>query len=312
MITNTTATQVVSTIGWVDRGALWVCAVGDLSPRKISLSDTKWLHIKKGRDDFFAVVHHWGGEKLEISAHSHSEPARVVSRISLHRTTSGPPAITWEGERFVWEQLPHAFSAYTRFSQFVSFGEFQLVVVNDSQDIELQRLEWFDDSYDKGYQGIVDVTEVPDSSLVIVSIQRDSAPVLHDPIKKQAVRKLHLANRGGNPEFYLRSAAKEFWVADYDYMVKLNAETFEVLGAERIQTAASGTRQFIGNFCFNLDESLCLVARPFGGDVAFLDTASMRRTHRIELRRQPLDVGLLADGTVVARDWKTGDFMCFR
>ena len=283
MITNTTATQVVSTIGWVDRGALWVCAVGDLSPRKISLSDTKWLHIKKGRDDFFAVVHHWGGEKLEISAHSHSEPARVVSRISLHRTTSGPPAITWEGERFVWEQLPHAFSAYTRFSQFVSLGEFQLVIVKDGRDIELQRLEWFDDSYDKGYQGIVDVTEVPDSSLVIVSIQRDSAPVLHDPINKQAVRKLHLADRGGNPEFYLRSAAKEFWVNDYDSMVKLNAETLDVLGAERIQPAAPGTtQQFIANCCFNLDESLCLVARPFSGDVVCIDAAWRRE--RVPLR----------------------------
>lgn len=151
--------------------------------------------------------------------------------------------------------------------------------------------------------------EIPDSPFPIVSIARDSNPVLHDPKTNQAVRKLSLAGRNGNPEFRLRRSANEFWANDYDCMVKLDATTLTVKQAERLQDAASGTMQFIGNFSFDPTEALCLAARPFSGDVVVLDADSMRQKQRLALGRQPLDVGLLADGTVIARDWKTGDVL---
>jgi len=68
-------------------------------------------------------------------------------------------------------------------------------------------------------------------------------------------------------------------------------------------------RQFNGSFAFNGDETLCAVARPFSGDVVALDTARFKVTHACRLGRQPLLVALLSDGTVWARDWKTGDVL---
>lgn len=303
MIVNTARTQAVSTLGWVDRGAVWVYA--DDEPRKVTLSDAKWLSVKAGTHDFFAVVHHWDGERLEISAHAHSEPTRTISRVSLRRMISGSPvkpAIAFEGDLSVWERLPRAFTGFV-------FADYQLFLTDHRRESEVQTFPWFDSSYDKGYQGIVDVTEVPDSDLLIVSIARDSTPVLYDPEKKLAVRKLVLADRRGNPEFRLRKSANEFWASDYDSIVKLDAKTLTLIKAERVQDAPAGKQKFIGNFCFDSDEALCLIARPFCGDAVVLEADSMRQTHRVELGRQPLDIGLLADGTVVARDWKTGDFL---
>jgi hypothetical protein len=305
VITNADGTQVVSSLGWVDKGAIWVCTAGELVPRKVVLSDAKYLSIKAGIAGFFAVLHHWDGDRLEISAHTHSEPSRIVSRVSLHRIISGlpiKPAITFEGDVSVWERLPRAFTGF-------AFGDYQLLLTDHRREGEVQTFTWFDNSYDRGYQGIVDVTEIPDSDLLIVSIARDSTPVLYDPEKKQAVRKLALADRRGNPEFLLRASANEFWASDYDSIVKLDAKTLTTIKAARVQDAPSRTSKFIGNFCFDSNETLCFIARPFSGDAVVLEADSMRQTHRVALGRQPLDIGLLADGTVIARDWKTGDFL---
>ena len=62
----------------------------------------------------------------------------------------------------------------------------------------------------------------------------------------------------------------------------------------------------MGAYTFSLDESLCAVARPFSGDVVAVNTKRFRITHTCNLGHQPLTVALLSDGTVYARDWKTG------
>ena len=150
----------------------------------------------------------------------------------------------------------------------------------------------FDHSYDKAYQGIVGVAEVPDSSLLIIAIQRDFDPVLYDPESQKAVRKLNLADRGGNPEFQLLAAAHEFWTADYDAIVKLDGRTLKVKGIQMVQAAHQGTRQFIGNFCFDSGQDLCFIARPFSGDAVILDANSMTEMSRIMLGGQPLDIAV--------------------
>jgi hypothetical protein len=53
--------------------------------------------------------------------------------------------------------------------------------------------------------------------------------------------------------------------------------------------------------------SLCVVGRPFSGDVIGLACDSFEITRRAALGRQPLDVAVLSDGRIFARDWKTGD-----
>ena len=159
------------------------------------------------------------------------------------------------------------------------------------------------------YQGIVAVEELPNSHLLIVSVQRDSNPILYDPDSEKEIRKLNLAGRIGNPHLRFRTSANELWADDYDHIVKLDAATLNVIAIKQLQEAPAGTRQFIGDFSFDRGERLCLVARPFSGDVIALDCDSMLQTHRAELGKQPLDAGLLGDDTVVALDRKTGELL---
>lgn len=90
MILNFARTQAISNLGWVDGGALWLYSLGSNSIRKVTLSDAKYLNISQGQDDFFAVIHHWRGERLEITAHHHSEPEGVVSRVYLKQSFPAP------------------------------------------------------------------------------------------------------------------------------------------------------------------------------------------------------------------------------
>lgn len=302
MILNDNRTQAVSSLGWIDRGSLWLYSVNEASSRKMALSDATYLSVSAGAEDFFAVVHHWNGKRLEITAHSHSDPCHIISRLSLRQSIVGFPSrleLLREGDLSVWDRLPGAFTGY-------AFGEYQLVLTRHAGVDEVQTFAWFNDGYDKGYQGIIGAVDVPDSSYLIVSIQRDSHPVLYDPETKKAIRKLNLVDRGGNPSFQFRESSLEFWASDYDSIVKLDGKTLAVKDARCVQDAVRGTRQFIGDFCFNSGQEVCLVARPFSGDVVVLDANSMTEVSRIKLGQQPLDIGALADGTVVARDWKTG------
>lgn len=305
MILNSDRTRAISTLGWVDRGAIWVYSVDTGAPRRILLSDAKYLTLFQGLNDFFAVVHHYNGASLEITAHAFSKPADMISRISVRAANPTEPfglVLIRDGRQDIWDHLPAAFTAYAS-------GDYRLILTRYPAKDAIQTFAWFDSSYDKMYQGIVAVTEVPNTSLLIVSVQRDSNPVLYDPETRTVVRKLSLANRGGNPKFQLRATADELWADDYDTVVKLDAKTLELTGKSLVQDADPGTAKFVGDFCFDAAQKFCLVARPFSGDIATLNADSLTQVSRTYVGGQPLTVGLLADGRVVARDWKSGELL---
>jgi hypothetical protein len=316
VIINQQGSQAVSNLGWVDHGSLWVYAVGDDAPRIVALSDAKYLTIKAGREDHFAVVHHYDANRLEITAHSHAEPGHALGRIVFQRPQDGPPQDDpkksagatvptgiFEGERSVWQFLPRAYTSF-------AFGDYQLVLLNADGEISLQTFAWFDSSYDHDYQGIVDVAELPESGLLIVTVARDSHPILYDPATRQLVRRLSLGGRRGNPELYIRRFAREIWASDYDTLVKLDAGTLTTRKISRLQGSAPGTAEFIGKFCFTSDESMCVVARPYSGDVVALDPRSMRVLYRAALGMQPFDAAVLSGNRVIARHWKTAFASC--
>lgn len=193
-----------------------------------------------------------------------------------------------------------------------AFDDFRLLLMHSGECEDVQEFGWYDESYDKGYQGIVGVTEIPSSRNLIVSIQRDSRPVVYDPVAQQVVRKLTLADRGGNPEFLILRSASEFWASDYDCIVKLDSSSFNVKQTLLIQGSASGTRAFMGGFCFDAEEKICAIARPFSRDVIMLAPETMRVVGSAKLEGQPLEIGLMAEETLIARDWKTGHILSAR
>lgn len=302
MITDITEKYVISSLGWTDKSSLWVLNTESEEVERVRLSDSTYLSIHVGREDHFSAVHHFDHKRLKISAHSTSAPKQTLASISLSDTEQ-----RFEGECSVWEHLQKAYV-----SHYVHQGEeaFWLFLIDATrQQVSLQKFEWYDDSYDYGYQGIIGVVEVPNQNLLLVSVQRDSQPVLYDPHKGQAIRKIPLADRRGNPRLRFRSKANELWADDYDTLLKLDPTDWTVKESKRLQEAEAGTAQFIGEFEFNSDESLCAVARPFSGDVVALDTRTFKIRYRCKIGSEPLEVAVLRDRRVFARDWKTGSLL---
>ncbi|MCR3922855.1 MAG: hypothetical protein NUK65_10150 [Firmicutes bacterium] len=181
---------------------------------------------------------------------------------------------------------------------------------HDNSLAEVQSFPWYDDSYDKGYQAIVSATEISKEGNIIVTVQRDSEPVLYNPKNQKFIKKIELANRHGNPSVYVRKTANEVWIDDYDTLLKLNLTDLTVINKICVQPEPEKNHAlFMGNFSFSRDETHCAIARPHSGDVIGIDTNSLKLTSKSKIGRNLLDVALLDNGHLIVRDWKTGDLI---
>jgi len=295
-------TLIVSSLGWTDGGGLWLLQTrsGDVSTHRIS--DAKYLRLNAGSNDYFSVVHHYEGDRVDISAHSFADPAKVLARVSFR-----PTGHLFEGDATVWAHVSKAYVAYLKRPALSNYCLFLIDPV--SPGAEIVNLDWFDDSYDKGYQGVIGVVEVPDEEKLIISVQRDSHPVLYDLDQRKVISKLSLADRYGNPTLRFTQQPRELWADDYDTILRLSPSDWSVKDSMLLQRASSGSRLFIGAYSFNKDESLCAVARPFSGDVVAMCMKKFKITHTCNLGHQPLLVSVLSDGTVYGRVWKTGELL---
>ncbi len=310
MIVSADGTIAVSNLGWIDGGSIWTFLVRESRSRQTSLSDSRWLSIIQGTNDHFALVHHGEGNTTRVTAHSFADAAHVISSVELGNVSAAlkkphrAEAIWPRGNSSVWAFLPKAYIVRVDTVPF-------LLLVNENRDAaQLQALPWYEQSYDTMYQGILGVTEVPGSQYLLISVQRDSNPVLYDPTSGNIVKRLELAARIGNPQLFFRRGASELWASDYDTMVRVHSTTWKVLDSLKLQEGRhSMARSFIGSYCFDAEENLCAVARPFSGDVVAIDPTDFTVILRAETGAQPQDVGLLRDNYVVARDWKTGKLL---
>jgi hypothetical protein len=240
--------------------------------------------------------------RAKITAHHYSDPREVVTSANLT-----PEGSALDGDLSAWSYVQKNYIIY--YSGPFWSDSCLLQVVPQVSRLELQQFDWYSDGYDKLYQGIIGVLEIPDVDLLIISVQRDSHPVLYDPKARKKVGAVELCNRAGNPRLFFRRRANELWADDYDSIVKLEPGAWRVLGSRLIQPATAGTRQFIGQFSFDPDESLCVVARPFFRDVLGLDPATLQTRFQCDLNGQPIEAIALPDGSVIARDWRSGELL---
>jgi hypothetical protein len=303
MLTNTAENFVISNLGWADGGGLWTFRVGEQRARRAAFGNAKYLTLHAGTGDHFSVVHHDEGSRVEITVHHFDDLGAPLGRAIVEAngsTVTGSPS-TWS----------HVRTNYTAFYKGALWSDYALFRVDPIKgNVSVQQFDWYNDDYDKGYQGIVGATEVPGDSLLLIAVQRDSRLVLYDPIAQTKRGLVELGARGGNPSLFFRLRARELWAVDYDTIVKLDATSWRVLAARRLQDEDSqGTNQFIGDVWFNRDDTMCVVARPFSRDVIIVDLENLKTRFQCQTGQQPLQAVALADGEVVARDWKTGSLL---
>ena len=68
MITRANEERAISTLGWVDHGAVWIFDAGGSEPRTVPLSDAQWLTLHGGRQGHFVS----GGPPLARRADPHN------------------------------------------------------------------------------------------------------------------------------------------------------------------------------------------------------------------------------------------------
>ncbi len=293
---------VISNLGWVDKSAIWIYDALNDRETVLPLGDARYLSLFRCNvPDQFAVLHHYDGASIRLSIHSFDRPSTPLCMIE--RTLKGS---TVRGDLAALEEAPRYYTAYFDPGQ---RGAYYLLHIEPQQrQIQAEPLDWYDNSYDKGYQGIVGLLELPNGNLII-SVQRDSHPVVYNPTTKQVLKKLSLAERDGNPTLRLAARRGEIWADDYDTILKLDAASLELKGSRRLQSSAGGVMHFIGDWSFDEAESLCFVPRPYSGDVLAISTDTLRTRHTARLGKQPLEAVPLGDGRIIARDWQTGQLL---
>ena len=303
MISNPEGTTALSSLGWVDHDGLWRFNAASGETDTIPLrTGGRCSSLHYLGSDRFAVAHHFEGRRFEVSVRSFSSPGDVLADAVLDNGTNSVA-----GEPATWSGVP---LLYVEYLHIAPWNDFVLLRISPSTGkFEIQRLQWYGDSYDKGYQGVIDVLALPGGTCALVSVQRSSRLILHDLETGTQKRSIDLGGHGGNPRLALHDSGKEVWASDYDTLVVLGTTTWQVLRSARLQNAFTGTQQFIGDFSFAADQALCAVARPFNGDVVAVDLASLRIKSSAKLGRQPLEAVALPGGKIVARDWKTGDLL---
>jgi hypothetical protein len=71
----------LSNLGWVDHGWLWRFGAASGRVDRIRLSQARHLALHDLGGQEFAAVHHFGGSRIDITAHRFASPADVLSRV---------------------------------------------------------------------------------------------------------------------------------------------------------------------------------------------------------------------------------------
>ena len=303
MIASPDNTVVLSSFGWVDGDSLLCLDVESGQTRTIPLgTGARYASLHSDGSHLFAVGHHFDGTRFELSVRAFASPDLVVARAVVSETGR-----TITGDPEAWSRVP---CLYPEYLSFPPYGDFVLVRMLHSGAVQIQPLDWFDDSYDKGYQGVVGALALPGGRYALMSVQRSSRLILHNLETGQQDRAVDLAGRGGGEAVALRNGGTELWAKDYDTVVVVDTEDWRVLRSTRLQKAAKdGGNQFIGAITPTTGSDEYLVARPFSGDVITIDSRSLTVTRRARVGREPLEAVMTHDGEVIARDWKTGDML---
>jgi hypothetical protein len=309
MFLNARETRAIANDPQWDGPNLWVCDVrqGDAYP--VGVSSAERITVLPGRDDLFAVVHHFHGEQVVISAHSMEEPTYAISHIHIRGLS-----YRFTGNEDVWRKLPRAFVAYYTPDR-LSDADHHLIMVNTvNRTVGIRKFPAFYEGGVEMKDRVSGMLELPRQNSVLIEEGRDERPLLIFNTRKHKVQqRLDLRMKPETNRCYrFRDSANELWVSDPDRLIKLSPNflgDWIQRGNIRLQLMDSTGGRFTGEFSFNMDESLCIVARPFVADALLIDVQKFEIVNKVYLDARVKSIRLLSDGRVIARQWFTGELV---
>src|SRR5262245_58837786 len=102
MISNPDRTVLLSSLGWLDRDALWCFRAAQARFELIPLgSGASWASLHSSDSDYFSVGHHFDGARFELTVRGFSDPGRVLAR-----ATAGEGGTAATGDPSIWSWVP--------------------------------------------------------------------------------------------------------------------------------------------------------------------------------------------------------------
>ena len=294
MINDSNNKYVISNLGWVDKGSLWIYSSVKNNIECFELSNSQYLSIHKGENEYFSIGHNFNDTRFEITVHHFSEPTKVLCKLSFDNFTN-----TVDGNINLLGYVPKYYIANLNLNNEFRFHLFS--IENNLLSLTDEKINWYyDGDFDFGYQGLIGVTEYKDE--LIFCIQRDGSLYRYSLIYNKIIEKIPLANKFGNPRITFCENYTELWVDDYDTLLKINPQKWEIENGKLLQPADKGCGQFIGSYSIN--KGLIVIPRPFSSDILIFDK-NLNMKASIKIGNQPLEAVLL-DNLIVAREWQTG------
>lgn len=302
MITDRAGTIALQALSERSGNTLWRFDNQTSRVDHLHLDGNPHLQLHAGDGEFFAAVETQYELGFRVTARPFSDPRLVVSAIVV---TGPEPAVT--GEHEVWSTLPSTYFGSVP-DESGKHALHLLSLAGSHPSLQRVDLGWFENGpYDHGWQAPISVVKVGNE--LLFGVQRSSELVLFDPQQQQIIRRIPLADRGGNPQPVLSMTTPKVWVVDYDTLVSLDRESWSVDRTELLQPPTSRSRMFVGRLWTPHDQSFLLVPRPGSGDVLVIDPDDFTVTEVVTLGGEPLEAVVLSDGVVIAREWKTGNLM---
>lgn len=300
MLLDSTERFVVSSIGWVDGGGFVHRDLESGNLRFCPVEEDGFVKLKDiDGDRFLCIAHWWEKRRVRFDVRRYSEPAASLWSLAVtpeRQELGGDPAAATGAPRFD----VGTFQGDTATGRLIE-------IAPGFERASLHDLPWYGDGYDLGYQGLTDAIALPNSERVLVSVQRSSVVVVHDLKTGGQQGSFGLADRGGNP--FLKIVGEELWTIDYDTFVRVSLKHFRAVATSFLQPGDNGTRQFAGEMHIIPSRNKIAVARPFSADVVIVDPIACRIEQSIAIGRQPLVCVVTNRGKVIAREWKTADWL---
>jgi hypothetical protein len=293
MIFDPASRRVLGSLGWVDRGAIWVFDLKGRTESRIPVDGAKFITIDPGKNGLFRVSALLD-EGVEVSIRRVAEPATPLATVNFRGAEA-----TFHGDSRLW-------SAVER-TCFSSCGDTTLLWQIDFSSEQARKLDlsWYSsERYDLLYQGLVQSLTLPRQDIVLVSVQRGSSLLGIDVAGQRKPVEISLSDAGGNPDLRLRND-NDLIASDYDSLAFVDLTQMRVVRRVQLQERVGDVGAFIGDFDLH-PNGTCAVARPFSSDAILVDSETFRVLGQATLEGQPLQICMVSDREFVTRDWKTG------
>src|SRR5579872_138364 len=300
MILDSAERRAVGLLKWADGCSIWSLDIESGWVEKVPFLDALRISVHSGERGLFSVLQVIASDRFRITIHDAAEPNESLACVNFSRDRAD-----FTGTHSLWASVPTAYYILMGISPTFSDA---LIVLDTRKCI----VEWIlpipdnRPNFGDGHSGVV---QVPGRDQLLILKYKESETLLYDLTERRSLEVVSFGNRGGNLHPVFRKNAREVLAIDYDTLAVLDTTTWKHIRYRQLQAGLDGIGRYVGELFITRDETRCVVARPFNGEVAVITTDDYEIERTIPVPGKPYDVAMLTSGRVICREGETGRFI---